>query len=78
MTEENDAVLVLTPGYPYYQNALVTLKRRVISSQMKFNARTGKFEINWNDFENKLSKCRLLILSHPHNPSGQIWTFSEL
>lgn len=40
----------------------------------------GKYEIDWEDLENKLANplTTLLLFCNPHNPTGIVWSNSEV
>ncbi len=40
--------------------------------------RDGRYEIDFEDFEQKLRQARLFILCSPHNPVGRLWSEAEL
>lgn len=76
-TEPGDPVLIQTPVYPEFAEAIESGKRKVLNCQL--TEKDGKYEIDFAAFEEALRQGpRLFILCHPHNPVGRIWTDAEL
>ena len=80
LTQPGDKVLVTTPVYPPFLNLPRESGRRLVCSPLKIaserpgtSAFSGRFEIDFDDFERKAEGCKLLILSNPHNPAGTVW-----
>lgn len=46
----------------------------------KSEGNAGNFFIDFADVEKKLKeeKVKMILLSHPHNPSGRAWSISEI
>ncbi|MFC0906606.1 MalY/PatB family protein [Clostridium sp. MT-14] len=78
LTEKNDAVIVLTPVYYPFLDAIKNNKRKLIESDL-INS-SGKYTIDFSDFENKIAKnnVKLFLLCSPHNPVGRVWKKDEL
>ena len=77
-TKPDDAVLVLTPVYYPFHNAVNDNGRKLIKSEL---VRTNNhFEIDYDDVERKIVEngVKLFIQCSPHNPVGRIWTADEL
>ena len=78
MTKPGDAVIVNTPVYYPFLNAVKDNHRTLITSDL---ANTdGKYNIDFEDFENKVIEhnVKLFILCSPHNPVGRVWSKEEL
>ncbi|MBG9979751.1 pyridoxal phosphate-dependent aminotransferase [Facklamia sp. DSM 111018] len=77
-TQPGDNIVLLTPLYSPLREAVVDNGRILLNSSMEY--KQGNYEINWEDFEAKLSnsKTRMLILCNPHNPGGKVFTKDEL
>ena len=80
LTQPGDKVLVTTPVYPPFLNLPRESGRTLVCSPLKIasertgrTALSGRFEIDFDDFERKAEGCKLLILSNPHNPAGTVW-----
>lgn len=75
-TDPGDNVLLLTPVYhPFYQ-AVEENGRRVVESPLKLE--DGRYQVDFDDFEAKAGQCKMFILCNPHNPVGRVWTQEEL
>lgn len=78
LTEKNDAVIVLTPVYYPFLDAVKNNGRSLIESDL-IN-KDGSYTINFEDFESKIveNNVKLFILCSPHNPVGRVWKKDEL
>lgn len=77
-TNKNEGVIIFTPVYhPFYQ-AIETNERQVIKCPL-INQDTS-YTIDFNKFENlaKDPNNTMLILCNPHNPIGRVWQKEEL
>lgn len=75
-THPGDSVLVLTPVYPPFLNLPENNGRQLVCSPLQLV--NGRFEIDFDDLEERAQTCKLMILSNPHNPGGRVWTLEEL
>ncbi|MCR4964439.1 MAG: pyridoxal phosphate-dependent aminotransferase [Bacteroidales bacterium] len=75
-TQPGDNVLLTTPVYPPFLNVPHRSGRRFVNSSLK--TVNGRFEIDYEDFEEKAKGCKVFILANPHNPGGTVWTAEEL
>ncbi|PPA69986.1 MalY/PatB family protein [Jeotgalibacillus proteolyticus] len=76
LSEPGDQVLVMTPVYtPFFQ--MVELNDRKLATTL-LKEKNERYEINWEDFEEKLKDTALFLLCSPHNPSGRVWSKDEL
>lgn len=71
MTEPGDGILVTTPVYPPFLNLPNHAKRRLECSPLKVVG--GRFEIDFDDLEQRAKSCKWMIFSNPHNPGGTVW-----
>mgnify|MGYP002621724082 CR=1 FL=1 len=71
LTDPGDRILVTTPVYPPFLNLPKACGRQLECSPLKVSE--GRFAIDWDDLEQRASRCRMLILSNPHNPAGTVW-----
>ncbi|MGL5123312.1 MAG: MalY/PatB family protein [Fusobacteriaceae bacterium] len=78
LTEKNDAIIVSTPVYYPFHNAVKENERILITSDL-IN-KNGIYEFDYEDFENKIKefKVKMYILCSPHNPVGRVWKEDEL
>lgn len=75
--EPGDGVLCLTPVYAPFYMAVRARGCELLESELRLDGE-GKYRIDFQDFENKAGKAKLLLLCSPHNPGGRVWTLEEL
>lgn len=76
LTEPGDKILVTTPVYPPFLNLPRESSRQLVCSPLKIVDR--RFEIDFDDFEQRAEGCKLFIMSNPHNPAGTLWCSETL
>lgn len=78
LTYPGDAVLITTPVYYPFINAIKNNDRQIITSELVND--NGRYTIDFADFESKIKKndVSLFILCSPHNPVSRVWTEGEL
>lgn len=77
-TDPSDGVIIMTPVYYPFYNALSRNNRKAVKSAL---INTGsKYIIDYDDLENKAKepKNKVLLFCSPHNPVGRVWTRDEL
>ena len=76
-TQPGDGVLILTPVYYPFYNAIQDNHRQLVTSELINHA--GHYEIDFDDVEQKIktNEVRLFIQCSPHNPVGRVWTEAE-
>ncbi|RXZ69340.1 putative C-S lyase [Fusobacterium necrophorum] len=79
LTEKGDAIIVTPPVYPGFFRSISGMGRKLVTSPM-LEISTGNFEIDWEDFEQKIiqEKVKLFIFCNPHNPIGKVYKREEL
>jgi len=77
-TRPGDKVATLIPAYNNFFTSIRNNGCILVGSQLR--RVEDSFEVNFDDLEQKLSdpEVKVFILCNPHNPSGRIWTASEL
>jgi cystathionine beta-lyase len=78
LTRPGDGVVVHTPAYPPFLGAIEGAGRRVVEVPA---VRTGEgwvFDHGELDARLATEPARLLLLCHPHNPTGHVFTAGEL
>ncbi|KFF30934.1 MalY/PatB family protein [Bifidobacterium bombi] len=75
-----DNVLVQQPVYNIFTNSIVNNGRHLVSSDLVYDDADMAYEVDWDDLGRKLADplTTLMILCNPHNPTGRVWTRSEL
>ncbi|HWP80198.1 MAG TPA: PatB family C-S lyase [Candidatus Acidoferrum sp.] len=78
LTGEGEGVLLNTPAYHPFDDAIQKYGRTPVYSPL-VNI-DGHYEFDFADFEKKAKdpKNTLFFLCSPHNPTGRVWTESEL
>lgn len=77
-TEEGEGVIVTTPVYNRYEQAVKRLWRKIEKCPLILE--NGRYHIDESALEAVMSRPenKLFILCNPHNPIGQIWSVEEL
>ena len=78
LTTPNEKVVILTPVYDIFYNCIENNGCRALECELVY--KDGAYSIDFEDLEKKLAdpQSRLLLLSNPHNPTGNIWSAEEL
>ena len=78
LTEPDDAVIVMTPVYYPFLQAVPNNERKLITSELVNE--DGEYTIDFEDFEKKIidNDVKAFILCSPHNPVARVWTKEEL
>lgn len=77
-TKINEGILISTPAYSRYEQAVVRLNRNCIKSPMFI--KNGRYHLDFEHLEicMKRPDVKVYILCNPHNPTGQIFNEAEL
>ena len=77
-TQLNDSVIIITPVYYPFHNAVEDNGRKLITSEL-IN-KNGVYTIDFENFEKSIieNHVKLFIQCSPHNPVGRVWTEEEL
>lgn len=77
-TAPGDEVLIHTPAYDAFYAMLTSNQRRVLAQPLQPSAKG--WHCNMEALEQQLARpaCKLMLLCSPHNPTGKVWTRSEL
>lgn len=78
MTTEGDGVILLTPVYHSFFKMLEAVHRIPATSDLINH--NGIYSIDFEDLEAKFKDPAntVMIMCHPHNPIGRVWTRNEL
>ena len=78
LTKEGDSVLLFSPSYNGFYNAIRNNKRKVVATDLIF--KDNDFIIDYQDFETKVieNNVKAIIFCNPHNPTGKVWSKEEL
>ncbi len=75
-TAPGDKILIQPPVYHPYHHVVKDLGRTLVYNPLRLV--DGQYEIDFEDFENKIVGCKLFLLCNPHNPGGRVWNADEL
>ncbi|WP_458406245.1 MalY/PatB family protein [Methanobrevibacter sp.] len=76
LTDVDDEILIQSPVYHVFFYVIEDNNRRVLENELVFE--DGKYRIDFDDLDEKLSKVKMMILCNPQNPVGKIWSKEEL
>lgn len=77
-SQPGQGVVFHTPAYDAFDKMIEGQGRACVRSPLI--KQQGRFEIDWQDLETKLADHNntVLLLCSPHNPTGRVWSQSEL
>ena len=71
----NDEVLVFRPAYDCYIPTIELSGAKAISVQLRY----PNYGIDWKEVKRKItSKTKMIIINTPHNPSGTVFSKSDM
>ncbi|MBE6505175.1 MAG: pyridoxal phosphate-dependent aminotransferase [Methanobrevibacter millerae] len=76
LSDENDEIVIQSPVYHVFYYVIEDNNRKVLENELIYE--NGKYRIDFDDLDEKLSKVKLMILCNPHNPIGKIWSEEDL
>ncbi|MFT5694202.1 MAG: cystathionine beta-lyase [Myxococcota bacterium] len=77
LSEPGDGIIVQTPIYPPFLNAVKDTKRRLVENRL-INGSNG-WEIDFDSLRQSIdTNTRVLLLCNPHNPTGRVFRRDEL
>jgi cysteine-S-conjugate beta-lyase len=76
-TQPGDGIIVQNPVYfPFFQSIELNNRRVIWNELVESN---GQYKMDFASLEASIDKnTKMLILCHPHNPVGRVWTYDEL
>lgn len=75
-SQKGDYILVNTPAYDGFFKVITGNQRVVLTSPLKKSSE--KYEIDFEDFEEKCKESKIFIFCSPHNPVGRVWNKEEI
>lgn len=75
-SKAGDGVIVQPPVYPPFLSAVEESGRRLLKNELRLC--DGRYEIDFDDLEQKAKEAKILLLCSPHNPVGRVWSGREL
>ena len=77
LTKEGEKVIVQPPVYHPFFSVVKDNKRKLVYNTLV--QEDGYYRMDLDDLKKKIdTDTKLLILSHPHNPVGRVWSPGEL
>ena len=76
LTDEYDEILIQSPVYHVFYYVIEDNNRKVLENELVYE--DGKYCIDFDDLDEKLSRVKMMILCNPHNPIGKIWSKDDL
>ena len=76
LTNETDKIVIMPPVYQPLFTVATDNNRQLLETELKHH--NLNYFIDFEDLEDKLKEAKALILCHPHNPVGRVWTRDEL
>ncbi|NLY21271.1 MAG: pyridoxal phosphate-dependent aminotransferase [Tissierellia bacterium] len=79
LTEPGDGVVIQPPIYPPFFKTSESIDRVIYTNELVQNE-NGTYEIDFEDFEEKISRedVKLFVICNPHNPTGNAWSREDL
>ena len=78
LTQPGDGIVVHTPAYPPFLGAIEGAGRRVVEVPAQRHGEGWAFDHDALETRLATEPARLLLLCHPHNPTGHVFTAGEL
>lgn len=69
-------VMTFTPAYNCFFSCIENMGCELVECPLVL--RDNRFEINWDDMEDKAQAADVFLLCNPHNPTGRVWSRDEL
>ncbi|WP_240771861.1 MalY/PatB family protein [Nocardia sp. CS682] len=78
MTEPGDGVVVQTPSYPPFLKTVTMMGRRAVADPIERTDAGWSFDLQRLRRTIARERPRVLIIVNPHNPTGRVFTRTEL
>lgn len=85
LIQPGDGVIVQTPVYHCFFSSIERIGGRIVENRLILGGTTDDTEaeayrVDWEDLEQKAAApdTNVMLLCHPHNPSGRVWRDDEL
>lgn len=80
LSEPGDGIATFTPVYPPFLFLPKLAARRTVAVPLQANTQAARWEIDWDALERALAPptVKLFWLCQPHNPTGTVFTRTEL
>lgn len=74
--DDGEKVIIQTPVYPPFFNFSNLKNMQILQNKLVF--KNNKYEIDFEDLEEKAKEAKTIVLCNPHNPVARVWTKGEL
>ncbi len=75
-TEPGDKIIIQPPVYFPFFSAVQKNDRTLVENPLKLE--NDRLNMDLDDLAVKAKDAKMIIISHPHNPGGSVWTREEL
>lgn len=75
-SQPGDKIIVQPPVYFPFFSAIENNGRTRVDNPLKMI--NGRLCMDFEDLRSKSTEAKMIIISHPHNPGGSVWTVDEL
>lgn len=76
LTDVGDEILIQSPVYHVFFYVIEDNNRKVVENELVYE--NDKYKIDFDDLDEKLASCKMMILCNPQNPVGKIWSKEDL
>jgi len=76
LTKPGDGVVIQQPVYYPFEAAIRQTGRELLVNELAYS--DEHYNIDFQDFEEKIKQAKLFIMCNPHNPVGRVWVKDEL
>ncbi|WLV23870.1 PatB family C-S lyase [Aciduricibacillus chroicocephali] len=76
LTSPGDEIIIQTPVYTPFFNSIRNHGRQIVENPLVL--KDGRYEIDFENLDEKLKNAKALLFCSPHNPVGRVWTQEEL
>ncbi len=75
-----EEVIIQTPAYNCFFSSLRNAGVQMSANPMIFDEKTGRWSLDFEDLERRASsdRARVLLFCNPQNPTGHVWSRTEL
>lgn len=81
-TSPGDKVVIQPPVYHPFRFSIMNNERVVLNNPLVFDGADGRWRLDMDGLREKADRagdrCRMMIISNPHNPVGRVWDPDEL
>ena len=78
LTEPGHGIIIQPPLFGPIGQAVTNNGRQLVQNPLIYQ--DGRYKIDFTDLARKAAEpdCQMLIICHPHNPVGRVWTRAEI